>query len=65
MNKLNGSENLTLLGDTETVYPTSPEEAKLEVIPNMWLDSDYVVNLDCHEFYLSLPEDFSARFCQY
>ena len=29
MNKLNGSET-TLLGDTETVYPTSPEEVKLK-----------------------------------
>lgn len=52
----NGSENLSLLGNTETIYPKTPSEAKLEVIPNLFLDNDYVVKLDCHEFTCLCPK---------
>ena len=50
------SDNLTLLGSSTTDYPTSPEDAKLEVIPNQWNDHDYVVNLDCTEFTCLCPK---------
>ena len=58
----NGAENLSLLGNTETKYPESPEEAKLESIPNLWTNNDYVVNLDCHEFTCLCPKTSQPDF---
>ena len=64
-----GAENLNLLGNTETKYPNSPEEADLEVIPNLWTENDYVVQLDCHEFTCLCPKtaqpDFARLDIQY
>lgn len=61
---VSGAENLSLLGNTETEYPKSPEEAKLEVIPNLWTENDYVVNLDCHEFTCLCPKTAQPDFAQ-
>ena len=58
----NGAENLSLLGNTETKYPESPEEAKLESIPNLCTNNDYVVNLDCHEFTCLCPKTSQPDF---
>jgi 7-cyano-7-deazaguanine reductase len=62
--KKTGSENLSLLGSNETQYPAKPEEAILEVIPNMWLDHDYVVELDCHEFTCLCPKTSQPDFAR-
>lgn len=61
---INGSENLSLLGNTKLEYPKSPEDAKLEVIPNLWTENDYVVNLDCHEFTCLCPKTAQPDFAQ-
>lgn len=62
-------ENLTLLGASKTDYPSSPEEAKLESINNQWIDNDYIVNLDCHEFTCLCPKtgqpDFAKIYISY
>ena len=62
-------ENLSLLGSNSTKYPNSPEEAKLEVIPNKWTNNDYLVNLDCHEFTCLCPKtqqpDFAKIYIKY
>ena len=64
-----GADNLTLLGAGQTVYPTSPEDARLEAIPNQWRDNDYIVNLDCLEFTCLCPKtgqpDFAQIFISY
>lgn len=64
-----GADNLTLLGAGQTVYPTSPEDARLEAIPNQWRDHDYIVNLDCLEFTCLCPKtgqpDFAQIFISY
>ncbi len=65
----NELDNLTLLGAGQTVYPTSPEDARLEAIPNQWQDNDYIVNLDCLEFTCLCPKtgqpDFAQIFISY
>ncbi len=62
-------DNLTLLGAGATVYPTNPEDARLEAIPNQWQDNDYIVNLDCLEFTCLCPKtgqpDFAQIFISY
>jgi len=66
---LSGSENLSLLGAAETKYPSSPEEASLEAIPNLCKSNDYVINLDCHEFTCLCPKtsqpDFAKIYISY
>lgn len=63
------TKNLSLLGSAETVYPSSPEEAILEAIPNMWQKNDYSINLDCHEFTCLCPKtaqpDFAKIYISY
>ncbi|MDD3117891.1 MAG: preQ(1) synthase [Victivallales bacterium] len=41
---------LTLLKHSETRYPSSPEEAKLEVFANVSRDRNYEITFDCPEF---------------
>ena len=48
-------EDLSLLGQGHTVYPTSPDEAKLESFPNTHPDRDYVIEFDCPEFTALCP----------
>ena len=42
--------DLSLLKDGETVYPTSPDEAKLETFVNRSADRDFWVTFECPEF---------------
>jgi len=50
-------------------FPTSPEEAKLEAIPNKWPASDYTVELVCEEFTCVCPmtgqPDFAKIYIEY
>ena len=41
---------LTLLNASEKNYPTSPDDAKLEVFENAFPNRDYVITFDCPEF---------------
>ncbi len=41
---------LTLLAASERRYPKTPEEAKLEVFDNVYIDRDYVIEFDCPEY---------------
>ena len=41
---------LTLLSASEKNYPTSPNEAKLEVFENAFPNRDYVITFNCPEF---------------
>lgn len=63
-----GHGHLTQLG-TPTAYPTSPKEAKLEVIPNRWPASDFTVQLFCEEFTCVCPvtgqPDFAKIIIEY
>ncbi len=43
-------EDLTLLGQGETAYPTSPDDARLETFANAYPQRDYVIRFDCPEF---------------
>lgn len=61
---LTGAENLKSLGESLTKYPTSPDEAELEAIPNLNQDNDYVVNLDCHEFTCVCPKTHQPDFAE-
>ena len=60
--------DLTQLGN-QIEQPKSPDEATLEVIPNHWKDSSYVVNLFCEEFTCICPvtgqPDFAEMHIQY
>lgn len=64
-----GTENLSILGSSQTIYPTNPDEAKLEAIPNLCKANDYIVNLDCHEFTCLCPKtsqpDFAKIYISY
>lgn len=42
--------DLTILGRGETLYPKSPEEARLESFPNKYADRDYLIRFNCPEF---------------
>ncbi len=59
-----GTENLSLLGSSKMDYPTHPDEAKLEAIPNQWEGHDYIVNLDCQEFTCVCPKTSQPDFAQ-
>jgi 7-cyano-7-deazaguanine reductase len=52
-----------------TPLPKSPQEAKLEVIPNRWPASDYTVQLFCEEFTCVCPmtsqPDFAKIIIEY
>ncbi len=41
---------LTLLGKADTVYPQSPEQAKLETFTNQYSARNYWISFDCPEF---------------
>ena len=60
--------HLTQLGKP-TPFPKSPEEARLEAIPNRWPASEYVVQLICEEFTCLCPmtgqPDFAKIFIEY
>jgi 7-cyano-7-deazaguanine reductase len=60
--------HLQQLGKTIPL-PKSPEEARLEAIPNRWPDADYVVQLVCEEFTCLCPmtsqPDFAKIFIEY
>jgi 7-cyano-7-deazaguanine reductase len=42
--------DLTLLGASQTAYPTDPAEAVLETFANTHPDRDYWITFDCPEF---------------
>lgn len=44
------SETLTLLGNSQSKWPNSPDEAKLEIFPNKNPEHHYWVHLDFPEF---------------
>ncbi len=44
------ANELTLLKESQTVYPDSPDKAKLEVFRNRHPSRDYLVEFDCPEF---------------
>ena len=60
--------HLTQLGN-KTPVPQSPEETKLEAIPNRWPNSDYSVQLICEEFTCLCPmtkqPDFAKIIIEY
>ena len=50
---MNGKQrfaDLTLLSASEKKYPTSPDQAKLEVFDNIYHDRDYIITFDCPEY---------------
>ncbi|MCI0516003.1 preQ(1) synthase [candidate division KSB1 bacterium] len=47
--------NLTLLKASQTRYPESPAEARLEVFENQHADRDYWITFDCPEFTARCP----------
>lgn len=63
------SEDLTLLGAGETVYPESPEDAKLETFDNRYPDRNYLIHFDCPEFTSLCPKtkqpDFAKIYVSY
>ncbi len=50
MNDAEYLQDLSLLKKTDTVYPTSPDEAKLEVFANRFADRDFWITFECPEF---------------
>ncbi len=42
--------DLTLLKASESRYPTSPDEARLEAFKNLYADRNYVITFDCPEY---------------
>ena len=53
-NKQNKSDarfaDLTLLSKSETIPPSSPDDAKIEVFDNLHAGRDYEITFDCPEF---------------
>ncbi len=64
-----GNEALSLLNACEKKYPTSPEEAKLEVFENKYSSRNYEIEFDCPEFTSLCPvtsqPDFGAITIRY
>ena len=48
--KTSPEQDLSLLKSHDTIYPSSPEDAKLEVFENTHPDRDYLITFDCPEF---------------
>jgi 7-cyano-7-deazaguanine reductase len=46
----NDFDNLTVLKMRSTLYPESPDKAKLENFPNKYASRDYTIVFDCPEF---------------
>lgn len=42
--------DLTLLTGGETIYPVSPDQARLEIFANRYSNRDYWITFDCPEF---------------
>jgi len=59
-----GMEDLTLLGQGKTKYPTCPEEAKLETFDNKWPDNHYTVEFECPEFTSLCPKTGQPDFAK-
>ena len=61
--------NLTLLRQAETIYPDSPDAARLETFRNQYEGRDYWVTFDCPEFTSLCPvtnqPDFGAVTIRY
>ncbi len=61
--------DLTLLGNTETDYPQSPDQASLETFVNRYSDRDYWITFECPEFTSLCPvtkqPDFGKIFIRY
>lgn len=64
MNENPEAQDLTLLGNSKTDYPTKPEDAKLECIPNRWKGQEYEVLLDCPEFTAVCPKTGQPDFAR-
>jgi len=48
--KTSPEQDLSLLKSHDTIYPSSPEDAKLEVFENTHPNRDYLITFDCPEF---------------
>jgi len=46
---------LTILRSSETIYPESPDEAKLETFENQYSNRDYWIIFECPEFTSRCP----------
>ncbi len=56
MEKTNGKyKELTILRSSETTYPESPDEARLETFENHYNHRDYWITFDCMEFTSRCP----------
>lgn len=58
-------DNLTLLGQGKTKYPTNPDEAKLETFDNKWPDNFYTVEFECPEFTSLCPKTGQPDFAKF
>ena len=62
-------KGLKLLKKRETTYPSSPEEATLEVFDNVYSERDYWIEFNCPEFTSLCPvtgqPDFGKIIIQY
>jgi 7-cyano-7-deazaguanine reductase len=62
-------KNLTLLRQSESLYPDSPAEAQLETFDNAYPKRDYWITFDCPEFTSRCPitnqPDFGKIIIQY
>jgi len=54
-NKEKKYEELTILRESESKYPESPDEAKLETFENSYGDRDYWITFECPEFTSRCP----------
>jgi len=52
---MSDTENLSLLGQGATKYPTNPDDAVLETFDNQHTENDYVVEFECPEFSSTCP----------
>ena len=63
------NKSLTLLQQSKTLYPTSPDKAKLEAFDNAYRNRDYSITFDCPEFTALCPvtgqPDFGHIVIQY
>lgn len=48
-------QNLTILKSSQTKYPESPDEAKLETFDNKYPDRNYWITFECPEFTARCP----------
>ena len=61
-NKKEQLENLTLLGNQATIYPTEYTPQILETFKNAHPDREYFVNFHCRDnLYLLCPNNWDGR----